>query len=131
MNKQLGAVRVVMTLAGVYDGVLGAAFLFFARPTFDLIQTPPPEHLGYVQFAAALLVVFALMFFAVAVSPVRYQAFITAGMGLKVAYIGVVAYHSLTQPVPAIWVWFAGFDVLWLLLFIVIRARMGKSQPAA
>ncbi|MCC6681973.1 MAG: hypothetical protein IT445_13820 [Phycisphaeraceae bacterium] len=127
MNNRFVLVRILMTLAGIYDGTLGVAFVFFTARTFDLIQMPLPDHLGYVQFAAALLIVFALMFFAVAANPVRYLEFVTAGMGLKVSYIAVVTYYGQTQGVPPVWLWFAAADGLWLLLFIVIRAAIPRA----
>ena len=42
-------------LAALYDGLLGLAFLAAPGRLFDLCQVTPPNHLGYVQFPAALL----------------------------------------------------------------------------
>ncbi len=53
-------------LAALYDGILGLAFLAAPGPLFDLCQVTPPNHLGYVQFPAALLLIFGLMFAAIA-----------------------------------------------------------------
>ena len=59
-------------LAGLYDGLLGLIFLFLGMAVFEYYQITPPNHIGYIQFPAALLIIFGLMFIAVAKNPVGY-----------------------------------------------------------
>jgi hypothetical protein len=53
-------------VAPLYDGALDAAFLLVPREVYRLADVTPPNHWGYVRFPAALLLIFALMFLAIA-----------------------------------------------------------------
>jgi hypothetical protein len=111
--------RVLFRLSGLYDGVLGLAFLFAGTAIYDRFGIPPPNHPGYVQFPALLLVVFAAMFLRIASDPARYRDLIPYGMGLKASYASVVLFHALRGNIPAMWVPFAWADLAFLLLFFV------------
>ena len=122
-----------LLLAGLYDGVLGLAFLWAAPRLFAWLELTPPIHFGYVRFSAALLIVFALMFFAVAVNPTANRNLIPFGMLLKVSYTGVVGFYWFGEGVPWIWKPFWVFDLIFLALFIWAYAslcRPAKAEPA-
>jgi len=76
------------------------------------------NHPGYVQFSAALLVVFALMFTAIAIDPLRNRNLIPYGILLKVSYAGIVFYYWATTGVPAMWKPFAIIDLAFMLGFV-------------
>jgi len=111
-------VRPLFILAGLYDGVLGLAFLFFAPAVFLRFNVTPPNHYGYVHFAAMLLCVFALMFFAIASDPRRNRNLIPYGILLKISYCTVVGWHWIDAGLPMIWKPFFVFDLLFLVAFI-------------
>jgi hypothetical protein len=113
-------------VAAVYDGLLGLVGLFGTEWFFQTVGVTLPNHPGYVQFPAALLVVFALMFIAVARNPAKYRELIPYGMLLKVSYSGVVIYHWLTAGLPWVWKPFAVADVAFLLLFAWAYVRLGS-----
>jgi hypothetical protein len=73
--------------------------------------------MGYVQFPAALLLIFALMFLAIARDPVGRRHLIPYGILLKVSYCGVVFFHWFTAGVPYMWKPFAVIDIVFLALF--------------
>jgi hypothetical protein len=106
--------RLLLTTAGFYDGLLGIAFLAAAPQIFGIAGIPHPTHWGYVHFGAALLLVFALMFFAAAFHPAGNRNLIAYGMLLKIAYTGVVLYHWMHGDVPGIFKVFFFLDVVWL-----------------
>lgn len=110
--------KTLFVISGIYDAVLGAAFLLFPRWIFKMAGIEFPNHLGYVQFPALLLVLFGLMFFRIASDPVRYRDQMLYGMGLKIAYCSVIFGHWLTGSMPGIWIPFAFADVVFLALFI-------------
>jgi hypothetical protein len=112
------AIPLLFILAAVYDGLLGAAFLFASASLFTWFGVTPPNHVGYVQFPAALLIVFAVMFAAIAVNPVRNRNLIPYGVLLKVSYCGVVLFHWLTSGLPGMWKPFCIFDLGFLALFV-------------
>jgi hypothetical protein len=112
------AIRWLFILAGLYDGLLGLAFLVAARAMFDRYGVTYPNHWGYVQFPALLLVTFALMFFQVARSPAANRNLIPYGVMLKLSYSGVVFYYWLGPGVPSLWRPFAVFDLIFAVLFV-------------
>jgi len=68
-------VIILFVAAALYEGLLGAAFLFRGRALFQQFQVPPPNHSGYIQFPAALLIVFALMFLAILKDPEKQKPY--------------------------------------------------------
>jgi len=122
----------LFVLAALYDGVLG--FLFLAAPlyVFKLCDVTPPNHVGYVQFPAALLLIFAVLFVQIARDPVAGRVLILYGLMLKVAYSGVATSHWLATDIPWIWKPFVVIDVGMALLFLwayaILRPEAGKSE---
>ncbi len=109
--------RVVFTISGIYDLFLGIVFLLFPLFAFDLFQVTYPNHLGYVQFPAALLIIFAIMFFNIAKDPIGKISFIPYGIMLKFAYSGIVFWYWLLSNIPDMWKPFAIADLLFMIGF--------------
>lgn len=124
-------VRVLFALAAVYDGVLGLAFLLFPAYPFELFEVAPPNHPGYVQFPAALLLIFALMFVAVARDPIRQRDLIPYGILLKAAYCGLAFSYWLTQDIPGMWKPFAVIDVVMAVFFAWAYVALGRPSRLA
>lgn len=122
------AIRLLFWLAGLYDGILGAAFLIAPAALFDYSRITPPNHFGYVQFPAALLIIFALMFFAVAAAPRRNRNLVPYGILLKVAYCGVVVGYWFGQGIPDMWKLFAVSDAVFALLFFWAWRMLGEVE---
>jgi len=112
------SIRVLFAVAALYDGLLGIAFLAAAPALFAWVGVTPPNHFGYVHFPAALLIVFALMFWTISVDPVANRGLIRYGILLKVSYCTVVFYHWFTADIPFIWKPFAIADLAFLVLFV-------------
>ncbi|MBD3243069.1 MAG: hypothetical protein GF331_20935 [Chitinivibrionales bacterium] len=125
------AITVLFAVAALYDGLLGAAFLLAGRPLFEQFAVPPPNHFGYVQFPAALLVVFALMFLAIAKDPPRNRNLIPYGMLLKASYCGVVLFHWVTTDLPGMWKPFCIIDLVFLGLFGWAWLALGRQEAEA
>ena len=60
------SIRALFAIAALYDGLLGTLFVIAPSWVFTRYEVTPPNHLGYVQFPAALLIIFALMFLNIA-----------------------------------------------------------------
>ncbi|NLF68462.1 MAG: hypothetical protein GX575_05325 [Candidatus Anammoximicrobium sp.] len=114
-------------LTAAYDGLLGLAFLAAPGPLFELCQVTPPNHLGYVQFPAALLLIFGLMFVAIALDPVGKRHLIGYGILLKAAYCGVAGYHWAAAGIPGMWKPFVVIDLVMGLLFVGAYLSLGKA----
>ena len=128
MRDEKRAVQVLFVLAALYDGVLGVFFLFKGPAVFQWCGVTPPNHWGYVQFPAALLLVFALMFAAIAVNPVRNGNLIPYGILLKVSYCGVILFHWLTTGIPGMWKPFCLLDLGFLLFFAWAWSVVRKAK---
>lgn len=115
--KSLFPIRALYALAALYDGLLGLAFVVVAPEIFQRAGIPPPNHWGYVHFAAGVLVIFGFLFFQIARRPVENRGLIVYGILLKICYITTIVWHSLHGGLPALWQWFAAADALFILLF--------------
>jgi len=125
------AIAWLFWIGGLYDGLLGLAFLIAPLEVFAYVQVEPPNHRGYVQFPAALLVVFALMFFNVARDPLRNRNLIPYGILLKVAYSAVVFYHWALSGIPWVWKPFAFIDLLFGGLFLLSWLQLHRPPAEA
>ena len=104
-------------LAAVYDGGLGVLFLVAPRLPFEWFEVTPPNHMAYVQFPAALLIIFGLMFVAVALRPVANRGLILYGVLLKLAYAGIAGAYWITSDIPGMWKPLAVCDLAMAVLF--------------
>ena len=121
------AITALFIVSAIYDGLLGAAFLFGSGALFQWLGVIPPNHPGYVQFPAALLMVFAVMFVAIAVNPVKNRNLIPYGILLKLSYCGVVLFHWFTAGLPGMWKPFCIADLLFLILFALSLTVLVKD----
>lgn len=118
----------VFAVAAVYDGLLGIFFMFAGSHVFDWFGVTPPNHPGYIHFPAALLVVFAIMFVAIARNPLGNRNLIPYGTLLKVSYCGVVIYHWVTAGLPNMWKPFAFIDLIFIVLFAWAWRKTGRES---
>jgi hypothetical protein len=122
-------IRLLFAVAGVYDFVIGLAFLGFGPALFEATGVPAPNHWGYIQFASLMLVTFGAMFFAVAASPVANRNLIPFGMLLKLSYVGIVAYYWVATDLPFLFKPFAVVDALMFVLFVVAYRELARKRP--
>jgi hypothetical protein len=124
-------VRLLFVVAGLYDFLIGLAFLGFGPQIFDAAGVPHPNHWGYIQFGALLLVIFGFMFFAVAYDPVANRNLIPYGMLLKLCYTGLVTYYWVTTDCPMLFKPFAVIDAVMLVLFFLAYAQLAAPRRDA
>jgi hypothetical protein len=85
--------------------------------------------MAYVQFPAALLIIFGLIFVAIAREPVANRELMVYGILLKIAYCGISSYYWFTTDIPIIWKPFVFADLAMGVLFVV--AYLSVSPRAA
>ena len=120
-------VSILFTVAGFYESILGVAFLVAPAALFDHFEVTPPNHFGYVQFPAALLLVFGIMFFAVAFNPRANRNLIPYGILLKASYCTLVFGYWFAQGIPGMWKPFAITDLVFAAAFYWAWRR---TEPA-
>ena len=121
-------IPLLFLVAALYDGFFGVVFLAAPLYPFHLLGVTPPNHVGYVQFPAALLLIFALMFLAIACNPVRNRNLIVYGILLKCAYCGVAFGHWFASDIPTMWKPLAVTDLVMALLFILAYVVLGRAS---
>ena len=124
-------IRPLFWLAAAYDGILGVIFLASPSLVFTQFDIAPPNHFGYVQFPAALLIIFAVIFVAIASDPIGNRNQIVYGILLKVSYCSIAGYYWLTTGIPVIWKPFALADLVMGVLFVVAYASLNVSSRGA
>ena len=70
------------------------------------------------------------MFLAIARDPVGRRGLIPYGILLKVSYCSVVFYHWFSAGLPEMWKPFAVCDLIFLALFALAYAALGRRPPA-
>ena len=126
--KNVKAISFLFWVAALYDAVLGVAFLLAGTRIFEYLEVTAPNHMGYVQFPAALLIVFAMLFAVIAFNPLKNCNLIPYGILLKVSYCGVVFFYWFTSGIPYIWKPFAIMDLVFLVAFVVSMQILCKAQ---
>jgi hypothetical protein len=121
-------VSILFALAALYDGLLGLTFLLAPSMLFQKFQVTPPNHFGYVQFPALLLLIFAWMFASIAYAPDKNRNLIPYGIALKTAYCGLVFYYWFTIEIPYIWKPFAIVDICCIFLFVIAFVVLRKKH---
>jgi hypothetical protein len=111
-------IKPLFVLSGIYDLFLGVAALLFGAQIFRLAGVTPSNHIEYVQFSALLVILFGVMFLAIAKDPQSRREWILLGMGLKASYFGVVFWHELLGGIPKLWIPGAWADLIFFLLFL-------------
>lgn len=125
MEKHKG-ISLFYYLSAAYDGILGVAFLIFPIAIYNWYGITPPNHVGYVHFPAALLIVFTIMFINIGRQPIRNRNLIPYGILLKISYCSVVFWHWFTAGIPDMWKSFAIFDAVFGVLFALTYIFLGK-----
>jgi hypothetical protein len=131
MSAMKGYIRALFYLATLYDGFLGLAFVIAPTWALETVGVPVPYHVGFVQFPAALLIVFAIMFFVVAQRPLENRNLIPYGILLKVSYCSVVFAHWILGQLSTIWKPFAIADLVFGVLFWLAYRELGERLPAS
>lgn len=127
----LKLIKALFIISGVYDGLLGAAFLIAPAAIYRATGVPPPNHYGYVQFPALLLIIFGVMFFQIAADPAARQEQILYGMALKASYFGLVFWYQFSGGVPMLWIPFAWADFVGFILFWMAWKALDRNKGAA
>ncbi|MFA6169653.1 MAG: hypothetical protein WCW67_01730 [Candidatus Margulisiibacteriota bacterium] len=104
--------------AALYDGLLGLIGVAVPVWVYAQFNMPLPEHLGYVQLPALLMIVLAFAFIAIARDPRGNKNLIWYGVMVKVAFCLVAFGHFFFGTIPAMLLPFAIVDLIFIGLFI-------------
>lgn len=125
------AIRALFVIAGVYDFAIGLVFLLFGARLFEAAGVPQPNHWGYIQFGALMLMIFGAMFLAVARDPAGNRNLIPYGILLKLSYSALAGYYWATTDCPTLFKPFVVIDVVMLVLFWLAYSALAPNSAAA
>jgi hypothetical protein len=124
-------IKILLIASGIYDAVIGAAFLVGGSALFRTFHVTPPNHDGYIRFPAQVLIIFAVMFLRAAADPVARRDVLLYGAALKLSYFSLVFWYQFRGGVPSLWIPFAWADVVFFALFVLGWRSVAKiSEPA-
>lgn len=121
--------RVLFVVAAAYDVLLGIGFFFLHGPIFTALAIPLPSNTSYIHITAAFVFVQGVGYWLVSRDLARNHDLVRLGVIYKGIYVAVALYEvALGQLIADVFLWFAGFDFLFLVLFVDFLRR--RSRPA-
>jgi len=109
---------------------VAAAFIAAAPQIYARVGITPPNHWGYIHFAAGMLAIFGYMFLRIALSPVENRNLVPYGVLLKICYVATVAWHWYFGGIPAMWKYFAFADAVFAILFVWSLGQLRVAEQA-
>ncbi len=129
------AVKVLFAIAAAYDIGLGFIFGLLYQQLYRWAGSVLPNHPGYVQLPALLIMVFGVGFAMVARDPIGSRSIMVLGVLMKLAFCAVVFYHMLFGEQIPFFIPFAAIDLCFAVLFAMAyratRAEAEADQPQA
>jgi hypothetical protein len=123
--------RALFVAAAAYDLVLGAGFFFLYGPIFGALGIALPTNTSYIHISAAFVFVQGIGYAFVARDLDRNHDIVRLGVVYKAMYVAVAVYETLIgQLISAVFLWFAAFDLLFLVLFLEFLRRAGPPRTA-
>jgi hypothetical protein len=113
--------KYIFLSSAVYDFTLGLMFILLNNRLFDYLNITRPNHIGYIQFPAALLMIFGIMLYKIYKDIDGNKNLIIYVILLKLAYCSVVFLNLFFNSIPFIWIIFGIIDFIYLVLFIYIK----------
>jgi hypothetical protein len=127
---KISQIQSLFYVAGLYDFLIGLAFLLFGVRLFDAAGVPQPDHWGYIQFGALMLMIFGMMFFAIARNPSANRQMIPYGILLKLSYSALAGYYWMTTDCPLLFKPFVVIDAIMLVLFVIAYKALSTNASA-
>jgi hypothetical protein len=122
--------RPFFVVAALYDIVLGGLFLVAPGAIYARFGVTPANHPAYVQFAAAVVLIFGIGFWFVARSPERNRDVIKLGVLFKIAYSGGGPRLRWFRGECGMFVPFAWIDLAFIAAFLAALRSLPAGQAA-
>ncbi len=121
-------IRILFLVCAIYDFLLGIVFLASGKSLFARFDVPAPSHMGYVHFCCLMLMIFGLMFLAIAMRPSANRNLIVYGVLLKCAYVGVASYYWINGGIPWVFKPFVFIDAAMLAGLVWAYVALGQKS---
>ncbi len=118
-------------IAGLYDVLLGLAFLVFGEQILEWVGMDLPPHIAYIQLAAVFIAVQGLSYLLVWMEPTRYLGLVMIGVVYKIAYAGLALWYLIIDELPsAFFIPWAIIDIVFLVGFLLFLRAARQAQAA-
>lgn len=123
-------------IAALYDLILGAVFFVLYEPIFDFLEIALPYSTVYIHLTAGFVFVQGVGYWFVYRNMIRNVDIVRLGVVYKGVYSVVAFYYLLIGQLPdAVFAWFAGLDVFFLIGFVrflmLARPMEIESRPVS
>lgn len=120
--------RTFFLVAGLYDVLLGLAFLLAGETILTAVGMKLPPHIAYIHLAAIFVAVQGLSYLLAYRDAWSNLGVIWVGVAYKASYATLAAYYLATGQLPSIFfIPWAICDVAFMVGFLVfLRAAMGR-----
>lgn len=113
-----GLFKTIFLIAAIYDFILGIAFFAFYKQIFTYFNIPIPSSPIYLQMAAAFVIAMGIGYCFIYKNLYRNIDLVKLGIVYKTVYSGLVGYFYFANLAHIIFLCFAIFDIIFLVLFI-------------
>jgi hypothetical protein len=119
-------IRFLFLFACWCEVVVGLPLLVFPERIVQIAGFPAAGHNGYLQFPAALILIYGIMFVRIAHAPLVYRGLVIYGILFKAAFCALVfSYWASGDSAPILGLFFF-VDVGLLAGFIAARRSLNK-----
>ncbi len=124
-----GAWRALFMVAGLYDVLLGLAFLVAGESILKSVGVQLPPHIAFIHLSAIFIVVQGVSYLLVARDLWAGVGLVWVGVLYKASYVGLAAWYLITNQMPSsFFVLWAIADAGFLVAFLLfIRAAGSRS----
>lgn len=128
-DKKEGFFKGLFLVAAIYDLILGLLFFFFYKPIYLYFNIDLPVYPMYLQMAAAFVIAMGVGYYFIYRNLYRNVDLVKLGIIYKIVYSGLTSYFYFTNLAHILFLWFAVFDLIFLILFVwfLIYAKGNKK----
>ncbi|MBN1794533.1 MAG: hypothetical protein JW844_06160 [Candidatus Omnitrophica bacterium] len=118
-------------MIGIYDVLLGAAFAFFYRPIYGMLDMTLPNHPGYLYVPSLFLMSAGIAEFLIARNLLRNVDLVIVRMLMKLSFAGAVIYCRFVYGVPTIFLVIAVVSIIGVVKNIYFLSWAKRANAAA
>lgn len=102
-------------VVGIYDVILGGAFLLFYKSIYGALGITLANHPGYVYLPSLFLISGGIGEFLIAKNPLRNVDLVVVRLLMKLSFVLVVFYYQFKTGIPLVFTIIAGLSVIGIL----------------
>jgi hypothetical protein len=128
VGKKDGFYKKLFLIAAIYDLFLGIIFLTLYKPIYSYLNIALPTYPMYLQLSAAFVIAIGMAYYYIYKNLYRNIDLVKLGIIYKVIYTSLAAYYYFVGVAHTIFLWFAIFDIVFLIFFIRFLSYVKKDK---